>query len=853
MHKWADEIERVTGGKFMVSREGQRLGNYKLVRLLGREAVGEVYFAEDVQYHHRVSVIVVSKHLEQSTFLEKTRKLSRLRHPNIVQLEDFGVEGSWPFFLVFNNPRTKSLRERHPKGSILELDTIMPYIKQVAAALQYAHKAGFTNLFVRPENMLVGKKNEIQLGGFESLFADWNDEDQDIGLDLSYIAPEFFKDQHLPASDQYALATVIYEWLCGSCPFTPGNILKQFVYNMQKVTPPSILEKNSAIPNIIADVIMKALVKKPGERFESVTMFADAMEQAYKSTNIANALTPSGQNEQGKSNGENKQNEENKKDEQKERLTGQQFGNYRLIQILGHGSKGIVYLGEHTDLKLQRAIKLLYAEYDTDEFENGIQRIAKLSHPHILRIMNFSRKDKTLFLEMEYAPNGSLLQRHPKGTIVPLSTVISYVKQIATALKHAHDYNVVHGRLSPAEMFLSKDDDILLSGFEPLLVLQNSVKLAHTDSIYSSPEHAQGKVRPASDQYMLAVIVYEWLSGKLPWLDGIARTNEIPAPLSLYVPGLPAVAEETILKALQKEPKQRYNNVQDFADALEQSVRPSGHDNVDGELVGKQFGDYVLKSWLGEGGFGKVYRGEHHSLGRLAAVKILQLDRRITEKDKKQFRNEAQALARLEHPRIARIQDYGVKDDTPYLVMDYYSGGSLRKHYPRGSRLPLEIVLIYIKQIAEALQHAHNRKLVHRDVKPENVLFSSNNEVVLSDFGLVITAHDTHSREEQDKLGTGPYMSHEHFDGKAVPASDQYSLAIMTYELIRGSRPFEGNILQLAYQASYMSPPPLQANVTQITSSVEQVILKALAKNPKERFASVEAYAEALAKAIDEE
>jgi len=173
----------------MASRVGQELGKYRLVRLLGREALGEVYLGENVQYRHRVSIIVPKKHFDRNIFFEQSRKLAQLKHPNIVQLQDFGVEGRWPFFLVFNHTRATSLRDRHPKGSVLPPETIVSYVKQVADALYYAHTAQFTNLFVRPEHMFIGKNNEIVLSGFESLFADWDDENQDIGPDLAYMAP----------------------------------------------------------------------------------------------------------------------------------------------------------------------------------------------------------------------------------------------------------------------------------------------------------------------------------------------------------------------------------------------------------------------------------------------------------------------------------------------------------------------------------------------------------------------------------------------------------------------------------------------------------------------------------------
>lgn len=818
----------------MVNREGQQLGNYKLIRWLGQEVVeviGEVYFAQDVHYHRRVSVIVANSSFDPQTFSAKTRQLSDLQHPNIVQLQQFGVEGNGPFYLVFTNPRITSLRTLHPKGSVLSLDTIMPYVKQVAEALQFAHKKGFTNLLVQPENMFIGNKQEIQLGGFESLFANWNDKNQDIG-DPSYIAPEFFKDEYLPASDQYALATVIYEWLCGSPPFTfRKQQIQAFRRQVLREPPPPLQEKNTAISSAVAQVVMKALAKKPDERFESVQAFAEALEKAYQPVIIPDKPVQ----------------------DKHEHLTGQLFGNYRLIRVLGQGNSGILYLGEHVDLGFQAAIKILRPELVTDEFENGIKRIAHLLHPHILRINNFGLKGTTPFLEMDYAPNGTLLQRHPKNSIVPLPTVITYVKQIAGALQLAHQYYVVHGRLSPAEMLLSQDNEILLGGFDPLIAEQSVVHNAQpqTASIYAPPEQSKGKLQPASDQYLLAAIVYEWLSGKRPWPTGVtAQDNATPAPLSLYVPQLPASAEEAIMKALHKEPKQRFKNIQDFADALEQAV--IGHREDEGKLVGKQFGDYIFKRRLGKGGFGEVYLGQHHSLDTEAAVKVLRVDKTVEEKDKKEFHKEARTLAKLKHPRIVNVLNYGLQDDTPFLVMDYYPAGSLRDRHPQRSRLTLEVVFSYIQQIAEALQHAHDKKLIHRDVKPENVLIGRDGNLLLSDFGLSIAAHSTRSLEEQDKKGTLPYMAPEHLAGHAVPASDQYSLAITTYEWLCGSRPFKGNEAQMIYQITIAAPPPMQGEDANITDEVEQVILKALRKNPKDRYSSVTDYVQALKKAIYE-
>src|SRR5215472_4016826 len=138
------------------------------------------------------------------------------------------------------------------------------------------------------------------------------------------------------------------------------------------------------------------------------------------------------------------------------------------------------------------------------------------------------------------------------------------------------------------------------------------------------------------------------------------------------------------------------------------------------DRIGQKIGNYRLISILGQGGFAEVYLGEHLHLQTQAAIKILQM--RLIDSNMEQFRIEAQSIASLVHPHIVRVLDFGVENGVPYLIMDYAPGGTLRSRHPKGTRLPPDLVISYIKQVAEALQFAHDRKLIHRDIKPENML-----------------------------------------------------------------------------------------------------------------------------------
>src|SRR5437764_6982730 len=252
-----------------------------------------------------------------------------------------------------------------------------------------------------------------------------------------------------------------------------------------------------------------------------------------------------------------------------------------------------------------------------------------------------------------------------------------------------------------------------------------------------------------------------------------------------------------------------------------------------GERDGQQLGNYRLTHLLGRGNFADVYRGQHVHLNTQAAIKVLH--GQLTENDLENFINEARVIAHLRHPHIVQILDFGIENSTPFLVMEYVPNGNLRQRHQQGTRLALETILHYVRQIADALQFAHEQKLIHRDIKPENMLLGRNNEVLLSDFGIAITylTVRSHSRPQQDTAGTVSYMAPEQLQAHALPASDQYALAIMTYEWLCGERPFYGTLPEIVIKHTLVPPPSIRERVTTIPPLVEQVILKALSKNPQ--------------------
>jgi serine/threonine protein kinase len=260
-----------------------------------------------------------------------------------------------------------------------------------------------------------------------------------------------------------------------------------------------------------------------------------------------------------------------------------------------------------------------------------------------------------------------------------------------------------------------------------------------------------------------------------------------------------------------------------------------------------QLGNYRLIRLLGQGGFAEVYLGEHVHLGTQAAIKLLQSN--VSTAEEANFRQEAQIIARLAHPHIVRVLDFDVQAGKPFLVMDYASGGTMRRRCPRGTCLSLPDIVSTVKQIAEALQYAHEQKIIHRDLKPENLLVGVRQEVLLSDFGIALLTQTSRPLGTQPVVGTTGYMAPEQLRGHPVFASDQYALAVIVYEWLCGEPPFQGTFVEVASSHLYKAPPSLCQKNQAIPPEVEAVVFKALGKNPHARFGTVQAFAEALERA----
>lgn len=265
-------------------------------------------------------------------------------------------------------------------------------------------------------------------------------------------------------------------------------------------------------------------------------------------------------------------------------------------------------------------------------------------------------------------------------------------------------------------------------------------------------------------------------------------------------------------------------------------------------LIGEKFGPYEITAKVGEGGMAEVYKGYQQSLNRYVAIKILRKELAQDSNFVERFRREALAVAELNHPNILHVYDAGAAKGVYYIVMAYVEGGNLKDVILRGAMAP-EAAADIAAQLADALDHAHRQGLVHRDVKPTNILMTREGRPLLTDFGIAKALHESQGLTQTGtSIGTPEYMAPEQIQGQSVDGrTDIYALGIVLYEMLAGWTPFTATTpVATLYKQVNDAPPPLrQANIS-IPPWLDGIVMKCLAKIPQDRFQRASDFAAAL-------
>ena len=258
------------------------------------------------------------------------------------------------------------------------------------------------------------------------------------------------------------------------------------------------------------------------------------------------------------------------------------------------------------------------------------------------------------------------------------------------------------------------------------------------------------------------------------------------------------------------------------------------------ELIGQVLdGRYRIDALLGEGGMAAVMSAYDLKENRNVAVKMLKEEMTDDKQAVKRFINESKAIAAMNHPNIVKVYDVVVASDTKYLVMEYIEGESLRDYMDRNGAIPFDKTVSILSQILDALEHAHEKGVIHRDIKPQNIIMMKNGKVVVTDFGIAKMA-DSEATGDEKAMGTVYYISPEQAEGSSIDErSDLYSLGVTLFEMLTGKLPFTGeNALDIAMKQINEEPPSPRDYLPTIPKGMEQIVLFALKKDPEERFQS---------------
>lgn len=335
-----------------------------------------------------------------------------------------------------------------------------------------------------------------------------------------------------------------------------------------------------------------------------------------------------------------------------------------------------------------------------------------------------------------------------------------------------------------------------------------------------------------------------------------ALTGGMQSPLAL---GISAV----VIGGLFQPARRRLQHVVDRrfyhlrADLNQLNATPPGVPNP-GALSGQAFGPYQLQEPLGRGGMSEVYKGYHPTLGRVVAVKILPSHLAMEEDFRKRFEREARTVAALKHPHIVNMFDFGVLEETSYMVMEYVEGHDLGDHLKEHGRLTLDEALPIITDVAEALDYAHHHQVVHRDVKPSNIMLELNNSTpeghhskraILTDFGIARILADSTALTKTGMIGTLDYIAPEQIiSARQVDyRADIYSMGVMVYQMLTGELPFMGeNAGSIVFGHLQRPAPDARDIVDDLPESAAKAIQKAMTKEPEQRFQSAAEFVSAL-------
>ena len=545
-------------------------------------------------------------------------------------------------------------------------------------------------------------------------------------------------------------------------------------------------------------------------------------------------------------------------------------GRYEIYKMLGEGGMGAVYKAMDRELDRIVALKVIRGELADNpdilqRFKQELILARLVTHRNVIRIFDIGAADDIKFITMDYVEGRDLKALLTEQRKLQAGKACDIIRQVCLGLEAAHSEGVVHRDLKPQNIMLDSQGRVYLMDFG-LARSMELVGMTRTGALlgtpaYMSPEQAKGeKVDARTDLFSLGVIFYELVTGVLPYQAEsmmatlIKRAKEPPTPPIQVDPSVPPAINETIMKCLQIKLDRRYQNAGEilvdlgFSSGLHPS--PAQASVISSKSVfevasslapGSQFGPrYRIESLLGEGGMGKVYKAYDSDVGRHVALKLVKPELARNPASMERLKQELLLASQISHKNILRIHDLGDVGGLKFISMAYVDGKDLHNLIATEGKLPIARAVAITRLLCLALEAAHNEGVVHRDLKPQNVLMDSNGQVFVSDFGLAksLEGPSTMMTTAGEVLGTPRYMSPEQAESKSADnRSDLYSLGLILYEMVTGDLPFgSDSIMQTMYQRVTQDPKSPKLLNPEVPDYLSEIILRCLKRDPEQRY-----------------
>ncbi len=572
-------------------------------------------------------------------------------------------------------------------------------------------------------------------------------------------------------------------------------------------------------------------------------------------------------------------------------LLGSKLGPWHLKGLLGKGGMGAVYQARHTQTGADAAVKVILPGVARDasfldRFEREAKAASAIDSEHVIRCVDFHRENPT-YMALEFVDGETLKALIKRVKRIEVERALEVGRKVLLGLQAAHECpaRVIHRDLKPENVLLGKDGAVKVADFglarrsgQETLALTVTGTVMGTPS-YMSPEQIRDSksVGPASDLYSFGAMLFHMLAGRPPFMSSNPRTilnmhvAKEPPDLAEYNDRVTPQLAQLVARLLAKYPHERYPSARacvEALDALQQGgtlivqggMQASPHHTVElkrGDWVGK----WRIQRELGRGGVGIVYEayGERGNV----AMKVLASHTLSDVTHLMRFHQEWKAASQVKSPHVVEVYEWSkaeVQNATlHFLVMELVSGKSLADRVVEEGLLDVDVASDLIRQAALGLKAAHQQGIVHRDVKPENILIATDSgetsiditdsgNVKVADFGLARFYEKQSELTAEQVIGSPYYMSPEQGAGEPIdPRSDVYSLGATFYYALTGARPFTGDSPQaVIYQHGHVLPKPPNERNGEIPKGLSLIVEKMLLKKKEDRFQTIDEFLQAL-------